>query len=279
MSEHYTGDTAVATSTAEAFSSDLQSAIDSLEIALPAPGDQLEQDEEWVVVRVDGDWEKIRLHDYADVYSVPGLYEKWIYEIFRCGSPAKIRELLESATAEAGVDPASLVTLDLGAGNGVVAEELSRIGVETFVGVDIHDEAHEAAERDRPGLYADYVAQDLLNLDEENARTLDQHDFTCMTCVAALGFGDIPTEVFAAAYNRVANGGWAAFTIKSDFLDEHDNSGFSMLIRRMLKEGALELSARENYTHRISTDGERLTYEAFVGRKRADIDPAWIVSD
>jgi len=279
MSEHPKGASTVPTSTAEAFSSDLQTAIDALEIALPAPGDQLEQDEEWVVVRLDGEWKKIRLHDYADVYRVPGLYEKWIYEIFQCGSPVKIRELLESATKDAGVDPESLVTLDLGAGNGVVAEELRRIGVKTFVGVDIHDEARDAAERDRPGLYADYIAQDLLNLDAENARTLDRYDFTCLTCVAALGFGDIPTEVFAEAYNRVADGGWVAFTIKTDFLDENDNSGFSTLIRRMLKEGALELSARENYTHRISTDGERLVYEAFVGRKRADIDPAWVGSD
>jgi predicted TPR repeat methyltransferase len=266
----------VPTTATDAFSPDLHQRIESLEIALPAPGDRLEQDEEWVVVRTGGRWKKIRLHDYADVYQVQGLYEKWVYEILQCGSPRKIRQLLARATREAGVDPASLVTLDLGAGNGIVAEELSRIGVETFVGVDIHDEARDAAERDRPGLYSDYIACDLLNLDEASTRTLDRYDFTCLTCVAALGFGDIPTEVFAEAYRRIETGGWVAFTIKADFLDPADDSGFSTLIRRMLNEGAIELATRETYTHRISTDGEPLPYEAFIGRKRADIDPRWL---
>ncbi|MFG0274541.1 MAG: class I SAM-dependent DNA methyltransferase [Phycisphaerales bacterium] len=267
------------TATTESFSPDLQHRIESLEIALPAPGDRLEQDEEWVVVRTGKQWKKIRLHDYADVYRVPGLYEKWVYEILQCASPRKIRQLLARAMQNANADPASLVTIDLGAGNGIVAEELARIGVETLVGIDIHDEAREAAERDRPGLYSDYIACDLLNLDDASARILDRYDFSCLTCVAALGFGDIPTEVFAEAYRRVAIGGWVAFTIKTDFLDPTDDSGFSTLIRRMLKAGALELATRESYTHRIATDGQPLLYEAFIGRKRAEIDPAWLALD
>jgi len=270
----------VPTTTSESHSSsDLQRAIRSLEIALPAPGDQLDQDEEWVVVRTGGQWKKIRLHDYADTYSVQGLYEKWVYGVFQCGSPTKIRELLSRSLEREGVDPETLVTLDLGAGNGIVAEELGRIGARRFLGVDIHEEARMAAERDRPGLYDDYVVCDLMRPDEASRRTLDRYDFNCLTCVAALGFGDIPTPVFAEAYNRVSDDGWVAFTIKTDFLDEADASGFSTLIRRMLAEKALELDSRETYTHRISTDGKHLPYEAFIGRKRADIDPSWIQRD
>jgi hypothetical protein len=37
-----------------------------------------------------------------------------------------------------------------------------------------------------------------------------------MTSVAALGFGDIPPEVFESAFELVEDGGWAAFTIKED---------------------------------------------------------------
>lgn len=242
-----------------------------MELALPAPGDHLDQDEEWVVARTEKGWKKIRLHDYADVFSVPGLYEKWVYDILKCKSPAKIRELLARALGEAGAEPGSLRVLDLGAGNGYVAQELNEIGIGEFVGVDIHAEAAEAAERDRPGLYAEYIVADLTNLPDRDARLLESKRPNCLTCVAALGFGDIPPEVFAAAYNHVENDGWIAFTILEDFLNPDDQSGFSVLIRRLLSEGVLELVEREAYVHRVSTDGEDLIYEALIGRKRGDI--------
>ncbi len=263
----------------ESYSKVLRRAMQELSIALPAPGDQLSQDEEWVVVKVDGEWKRIRLHDYGEVYEVQGLYEKWIYEVFQCQSPQKIGELLTRAMRAKGADPAGLVTLDLGAGNGCVAEELRNQGAGTegaFVGIDIYEEARAAAERDRPGLYEEFLVADLTDLPKEAARTLDRFDFTCLTCVAALGFGDIPPEVFAAAYNRIEDGGWVAFTIKTDFLDESDQSGFSTLIRRMLSEGVLELDSRETYVHRISTDGQKLLYDAFVGRKRGEIKRGWL---
>lgn len=243
----------------------------ALELALPAPGNDLTQDQEWIVVRTDQGWKKIRLHDYDDVYAVPGLYERWVYDILKCGSPAKIRDLLAKALKAQSVDPSSLCVLDLGAGNGIVAEELGTIGVDTFVGIDIHDQAAEGAQRDRPGLYTDYVIDDLTNLSPRNEARLACHTFNCLTCVAALGFGDIPTEVFAAAFNRVVDGGWIAFTIKDGFLDTDDDSGFADLIQRIRAEGILELANREAYVHRISTNGEELIYNAFIGRKRGEI--------
>lgn len=242
-----------------------------LEIALPPLGCKLAQDEEWVVVNTDDGWRKIRLHDYQEVFSVPGLYERWVYQILGCGSPAKVRSLLAQALDEAGESPGSLVVLDLGAGNGCVAEELAGMGVESFVGVDIHDEARDAAHRDRPGLYEDYVVGDLTDLGPAEERTLRGHRFNCLTCVAALGFGDIPVDVFAEAYNRVEDAGWIAFNVKTDFLEASDTSGFARLVRAMIAGGRLELARRETYLHRLATDGEGLEYAAFVGRKRGDI--------
>lgn len=247
-----------------------------LQIALPAPGDALEQDEEWVVVHTTKGWRKIRLHDYGDVYAVPGLYERWVYDIFGCASPAKIRELLARGLKLAGVAADSLRVLDLGAGNGCVAEELRELGVESFVGVDIYEEAAAAADRDRPGLYDEYIVGDLTSLPAKDDALLARRKPNCLTCVAALGFGDIPPEVFAAAYNAIAKDGWVAFTIKADFLDPGDKSGFSTLIRRMMAEGALELVERESYVHRVSTDGQDLIYEAFIGRKRGGIPEDWL---
>jgi SAM-dependent methyltransferase len=247
-----------------------------LEVALPAPDDTLEQDEEWVVVKTESGWRKIRLHDYGEVYAIPGLYERWVYEILGCQSPQKIRELLTRGLKKADVKPESLCVFDLGAGNGYVAEELSKLGIEKFVGVDIYDEAAEAAERDRPGLYDDYVVGDLLNLPEESSKKLDRYAFNCMTCVAALGFGDIPTNVFADAFNRVEDGGWIAFTIKSDFVDAGDKSGFAALVKHMVSEGILDDATRESYIHRVAADGQELEYVAYVGRKRGDITGSWL---
>ncbi len=246
----------------------------TLEIALPAPGGRLEQDEEWVVARTEDGWDRIRLHDYDRVFAIPGLYERWIYDVLQCTSPQVIRRLLEQSLQGAGVTAEDLVVLDLGAGNGCVAEVLAEAGASRFVGVDIHPEAREAAERDRPGLYTDYVVGDLTDLHEEGRDILGRHPFNCMTCVAALGFGDIPVPVFAEAYNRVADDGFIAFTIKTDFLDESDDSGFSRLVRRLLAEGLMDVDAREDYQHRLSTDGQPLMYTAFVGRKRGSISPS-----
>jgi len=250
--------------------SSLHRAMKALEMALPAPGETLEQDEEWVVVRSKGAWKKIRLHDYADVYAIQGLYEKWIYEVFQCSSPQKIRELLAMELCESDRTPADLPVLDLGAGNGCVAECLQEIGFKTFVGVDIYDAAAAAAERDRPGLYDDYVVGDLTNPTPENAKVLDRYDFACMTCVAALGFGDIPTEVFVEAYNRVRDAGLVAFTIKTDFLSDTDKTGFSALVRSMIQDDTLRIARQEEYVHRIDADGNELVYAAIVGEKLKD---------
>ena len=260
----------------ETYAPALRDAIESLEIALPAPGDRLEQDEEWVVVHTKGTWKKVRLHDYADVFQVQGLYEKWVYDIFGCRSPHKVARHLMSALRKASVKPEALTVLDLGAGNGYVADVLSQHGVERFVGADIYPEAATAADRDRPGLYEDFVVGDITPLEPEQQSTLESHDFNCLTCVAALGFGDIPPEVFIEAYNHVADGGWVAFTIKTDFTSEKDKSGFSRLIRRMVRKGLMSVEVREPFTHRKSTDGEDLVYEAFIGRKQGSVPSEWL---
>jgi len=257
--------------------STLRDAIEHLEMALPA--DSMDQDEEWVVVMHEGRWKKIRLHDYNDVFAVPGLYEKWVYEVLQCKSPQKVRDLLARAFVRERVAPESVVTLDLGAGNGFVAEELHKMGISEFVGIDLVPNAAVAAERDRPGLYTDFIVGDLLNLEDAARQRLDARRYTLMTCVAALGFGDIPTAVFAAAYNRVIDNGWVAFNIKTDFLEAKEPSGFSRLIRRMLSEGRLELAERESYVHRLGPDGGEIIYDAFVGRKHQPIPAEWCEED
>ncbi|MEA2223351.1 MAG: hypothetical protein QOH83_1727, partial [Solirubrobacteraceae bacterium] len=100
-----------------------------IELESSPSGDQTE--EALVVTHADGTIERFRLHDYAQVYAIPGLYEEVVQRRLRCASPSKLAELLVGCAADAGVEPADLGVFDLGAGNGVMGEALRAQGVGT----------------------------------------------------------------------------------------------------------------------------------------------------
>jgi SAM-dependent methyltransferase len=242
-----------------------------LRIALPEPSTAYEQDSEWCLVDVGNKWREFRFHDYADIYRVRGLYEQLFYRVLHCSSPKMIAEMLTAELAEHGTAADGLRVLDLGAGNGIVAEELAAAGIPYAVGADLLPEAAEAARRDRPTVYRDYLVADMANLTDAEVGRLRGHSFNAMTCVAALGFGDIPTPCFQAAFNLVSDGGWIAFTIKDDFLSDRDTSGFSGLIKRAVETDALEILRSTRYQHRLATDGSPLEYVGVIARKLSDL--------
>jgi predicted TPR repeat methyltransferase len=251
-------------------------AVQAPPIALPAGVGTLSQDSEWFLVKHENVWHELRLHDYPDIYSIKGLYEKIVYDILECRSPEVIRDELIAAIRDAGEDPAALTVLDLGAGNGIVADELSRVGIGAsesggFIGADLLPEAAEAAERDRPGLYDRYVVGDITDLPAKEERKLEATSPDVLTCVAALGFGDIPTEAFEAAYRQIRLGGWLAFCIKDEFVSEADRSGFSKLIDRLIESGTIEVVRQKKYIHRVAMSGKPLEYIAYIARKRDEI--------
>ena len=91
-----------------------------------------------------------------------------------------------------------------------------------------------------------------------------------MTSVAALGFGDVPPEVFTAAFDLVEDGGWVAFTIKEDFLDGEDESGFAGADRRDAARAARSSErGRRRYRHRLDVNGDPIHYVAIAGVKRS----------
>ena len=123
------------------------------------------------------------------------------------------------------------------------------------------------------------MVADFTELDDQRRAYLRTFKFNCLTCVAALGFGDIPPCAFAEAYNLVSNGGWLAFNIKEDFLDDRDDdSGFSRLIRHSAKADVLSILSQRRYQHRLATNGEPLFYVAVVARKNRDMEAAFIES-
>jgi predicted TPR repeat methyltransferase len=234
-------------------------------------GQPLGQDEEWCVVRDGARERRVRFHNYHEVFATPGLYEYLFYRKLECQSPSVVCSLLDEAVRDGEGDSRDLTVLDLGAGNGMVGQELRKRGVESVVGVDIIPEAQEAADRDRPGVYEDYYVVDLTRMQPEVRESLEGRDFNCLTSVAALGFGDIPPLAFAEAFNLIDSPGWVAFNIKDSFLDDRDPSGFSRLLAGLVEEDVLEVVTNRRYRHRLSVAGEPLYYTAFVARKHGDI--------
>lgn len=239
-------------------------------IEFPNDARNLSQDEEWFVFRENGRSRRLRIHDYAELYKVPGLYEALVYDRLRCDSPRRLAALLDSALEDWAQGPEDLRVLDLGAGNGIVAEHLRNLGVSYSVAVDLLPEAAQAALRDRPELYTDYLVADLTRLDARQEGQLRRHELNCLVSVAALGFGDIPVEAFAEAFNAIACPGWLALTIKEDFLHDQENP-FARLVGGMIDQRLIQVQAFLRYRHRISSTGEQLFYVALVARKHRRI--------
>ena len=235
----------------------------------------VDQDEEFCEVTVGGRRRRIRFHDYGEIYSIPGLYEHLFYDRLRCTSPEVVRSLLEQELSKAGVPASDLAVIDIGAGNGMMGEQLQRMGASALVGVDIIEEAAAAAKRDRPDVYREYRVLDLTELTDADRAALEGHRFNGLTTVAALGFGDMPPLALAEAFNMLSLGGWVAFTIKDDFLHARHETGFSRLVRHMSEQGPLEIADTRRYQHRLSAAGEPLFYQALVGRKRSDVPLDW----
>jgi SAM-dependent methyltransferase len=220
--------------------------------------------------------EKIRLHDYDRIFSIPGLYEQVVYDRLKCQSPTIVADVLRDSVSQSHQRLSELRVLDLGAGNGMAGAELKRHGVSRLVGVDIIPEAEAAAERDRPGIYDAYYVMDFASLSDDDRDEMKSWSLDCLISVAALGFGDIPARAFLEAFNMIGKDGWVAFNVKETFLDRSDDSGFSQLIRELIFSEYLDLVHLRRYRHRFSIEGAPLYYFALGGKKTGAVSPSFI---
>lgn len=239
----------------------------------PIGAHNLDQDQVFFYVLNDDGSEKTRLrfHDYNEIYKIPGLYEQLFYDRLKCCSPKMVSDLLYRTLEASGRNFTEMRVLDLGAGNGMMGEELKKRGVARLVGADIIQEACDATFRDRPSVYDDYYVADFTDLDSATGEKLNEWSFDCLTTVAALGFGDIPPQAFAQALHFIKPGGWVAFNIKETFLDNSDTTGFSKFVRELILSEFLDIYHIEKYRHRLSIEGLPLFYAAVVAEKTAEI--------
>ncbi len=103
----------------------------------------------------------------------------------KCQSPSKVSEILKHSLSQSEYNLSELRVLALGAGNGMMGETLKKQGFSRLIGVDIIDEAQQATERDRPGIYDAYYVADFCNLNEDLHDEIASWMPDCLTTVAA----------------------------------------------------------------------------------------------
>lgn len=227
--------------------------------------------EEWIEYGPPGARRRVGFHEYSALYAVPGLYERVFYHELGMSSAWVVVELFGEALAASGLDPAAEKVLDFGAGNGMAGERLAALGVGSVVGLDLEPAAREAASRDRPGIYDDYLVADLGALTTRELAALESRAFTSVLAVAAVGVGHIPPPVLASAINLLPAGGHFAFPLAAELLpataDERARAtGYPAFFGGLFADGrAVKLAERE-YVHRRSTDGSEQHALAVVGR-------------
>ena len=219
----------------------------------------------------DGRVEEVALHDYARVYSLPGVYEQIVSEDLGCRSPARLAQLLGSALDDLGRDRASTRVIDVAAGNGVSGEALRAAGMggRGLIGTDILPEARVAALRDRPDVYSEYLTLDLTALTDAQSEHLRGRHAGALCCVAPVGAGGVPPQAIAAVSALLGDDALlvamydpraaAPDPLTDAFWSAHGIAG--------------ERLHHERYLHRFLVTGAPYELEANVWRLRRARDP------
>jgi SAM-dependent methyltransferase len=209
--------------------------------------------------------ETVHLHEYARVYAVPGLYEHVVQDLLQCASPQVVAAGFMRAAASLGREPGSMTVLDVGTGTGLVGELVRRGGVARVVGVDSLSAARTACLRDRPGVYAEYVVGDF-ELGDGLREVLRPHELGGLVSAGAFGGAHATPRALENALAVLPRGAPVAFTIDERWMDESVPDGFGAAVARLEADGALTVTERTRFRHRVTTTGEPIFYELVVGR-------------
>jgi hypothetical protein len=219
------------------------------------------------VYHEDGAVEEVALHDYARVYSLPGVYEQIVQDDLGCRSPAHVATMLAGALQALGREPADTRVIDVAAGNGVSGEALRAAGMDVVLGTDIVPEARAAALRDRPGVYGEYLTLDLTALSGDQAEHLRSLRANALTCVAPVGTvpDTVPPQVIATVC-RLLTGEPLVVTLYDPRFGEPDPLDERFFADEVGAEATL--LDHERYLHRFLVTGAPFELEASVWKLR-----------
>jgi len=219
------------------------------------------------VYHPDGTVEEILLHDYERIYALPGVYEQIVQDDLGCRSPAHVASMLAGALDALGRTASATRVIDVAAGNGVSGEALRAAGMDVVLGTDIVPEAREAALRDRPGVYAEYLTLDLTALSDAQAEHLRSLRANALTCVAPVGTvpDTVPPQVIAAVC-RLLTGEPLVATLYDPRFGEPDPLDERFFATEVGAEATL--LDHERYLHRFLVTGAPFELEASVWKLR-----------
>jgi len=227
--------------------------------------------EEWVEFGPADARRRIGFHDYAAIYAEPGLYEAVFYDTLGMQSTAEVVRLYGEVLAAEGLDPAGQRVVDFGAGNGLGGAALRALGVDELIGTDLEPMAAVAAERDRSGVYDDYLVGDLGAWSEEELDDLRRRAPTALLALSAVGVGHVPPQVLGRALSLLGPGGIYGFAVHPRLLPDSDDptgqaSGYPDFLRALSE--STEPLREASYVHRRRPDGSDDLAVAFIGRIR-----------
>ena len=226
--------------------------------------------EEYFWLNQNGTKRKLRLHDYAEVYQIPYLYEH-LMERLDSQSHVMLASLLVEEFTEAGDKVEDMIVLDMGAGSGLVGKSLFNLGIKSIVGIDILFEAAQAACQQYPGIYENYYVENLSNLTEMTKQALNSRGFNSLICCSALSNNHIPAKALSVVFNQVVPNGCIAFNVAKYFWEDNTQTGFRQQHSWVEDHSIFEIMRMHSYRHRFYTDGRPLEYFAIVGRKKSNI--------
>lgn len=215
----------------------------------------------------DGHTEEMRLHEYARLYSLPGLYEEIVHDRLGCRSPHQIASMLAHAVDRIGREREQTRVLDLAAGNGVSGEALTAQGLRPVLGTDIVPAAREAALRDRPDTYDLYLTLNLLALSAYEKRTIEALHANAVSCVAPVGTASqqLPRAALMASVALVAADALVAYMHEPTL--GVDDPVTAELWADELGANAEQLE-RRRYLHRRTVAGHAYEMDGVVWRVR-----------
>lgn len=227
------------------------------------------------VIRVrhdDGRVEELRLHDYERLYALPGVYEQIVHDRLGCSSPAQLAGMLADAAAALGWDRGDMRVLDIAAGNGISGEALAAAGLHPVLGTDIVPSAREAALRDRPGLYDEYLTLDLLALTADERTAVTARHANALSCVAPVGVGgsELPPEALVAAAALLAPDALVVYMHDSNrgVPDAMTAAVWAAGLRRVGAAIHAQELERRRYVHRYTVNGAPFEMDGVVWRLR-----------
>ncbi|NET73216.1 MAG: methyltransferase domain-containing protein [Sphaerospermopsis sp. SIO1G2] len=244
----------------------------NFQVRLPENSKPLPMNKEYFFITENGVERCLRLHDYAAVYSIPGLYEYLLLEKLNYRSHEFMASLLNENLKNSGESIQDLKILDLGAGTGLFGQAISKFGIESIIGIDIIPEAAQAAQRDYPGIYEDYFVEDLTQLSPTTGEVIKQKKLNCFVCCSAFADDHIPGIAFATGVNLIENQGWVLFNVSKNCYECESNCpDFVNFYRQLIEQGYLQIHCTESYLHRHFFSGHPLEFVAILAKKQADI--------